>query len=85
MASLTVYARTNAIANVLKHPTGMPFDTLNANVAVWPDDQFTQRRLSDGDIFLSPVQGLVPAGQLTIQQFRPPLPSAVPTVVKTGP
>ncbi len=84
MASVTVYARTNAIAAVLKHSNGMPFDTLT-NTAVWPDDQFTQRRISDGDVFTVPVQGLVPAGQLSIQQTRPPLPSAVPSVVKTGP
>lgn len=84
MASVTVYARTAAIAATLKHTSGMPFDTLT-NTAVWPDDQFTQRRLADGDVFTTPIQGLVPAGQLTIQQVRAPLPNAAPTVVKTGP
>lgn len=82
--SVQVWARTNAIANVLRHQNGMPFDPTN-NSAIWPDDAFTARRIADGDVFTVPVQGLVPAGQLTIQQFRPPLPSAAPTVVKTGP
>lgn len=83
--SVTVYARTNAIANVLKHPSGMPFDPAN-NSAVWPDDQFTARRIADGDVFTAPVQGLVPQGNLSLQQIRPPLIGTnVPTVVKTGP
>jgi hypothetical protein len=81
--SVQVWARTNAIAATLKHTCGMPFDTLT-NSAIWPDDAFTARRLADGDVFLTPVQGLVPAGQLSIQQTRAPLPSAAPTVVKTG-
>jgi hypothetical protein len=79
-----VWARTNAIAAVLKHNNGTPFD-LTTNSAVWPDDNWTARRVADGDVFLVPVVGLVPAGQLTIQQVRPPLPSAAPSVVKTGP
>jgi len=85
MPQIPVWAKSDAIAAVLKHPNGVGFDPAN-NSASWPDDQFTQRRLADGDVLNGPVRGYVPAGQLTMQQLvkvTPPA-STAPTAVKSG-
>ena len=83
--SVQVWARTDAIAAVLRHSNGMGFDRTTRS-AVWPNDQFTQRRLNDGDVLSGPSRGYVPGGQLTIQQMTKLIPAAntTPAVAKTG-
>lgn len=43
-----VTAKNETIAKLIKHPNGKSFK--DDGTAEWPDDQFTKRRLRDGDI-----------------------------------
>jgi len=48
---MKVYAKNENIRKYIWHPTGkLRFN--DAGEATWPDDQFTRRRLRDGDITL---------------------------------
>jgi hypothetical protein len=49
--SVKVRARDELIAKHIYHPRGM-FRFDDDGIATWPDDQFTARRLRDGDITL---------------------------------
>jgi len=50
---MKVYALKDNVKKFIKHvPTGYKFDA--NGVSDWPDDQFTRRRLRDGDISLEP-------------------------------
>lgn len=49
--TVKVKARDEMIAKHIYHPRGM-FRFDDEGVATWPDDQFTARRLRDGDITL---------------------------------
>jgi len=63
---MRVYALKEHVKRSIWHPIGhMKF---NANgVADWPNDQFTRRRLRDGDISLTP-----PTKSLTPPPQQPP-------------
>lgn len=39
---------TDIARKLIKHPSGVAFS--NPEGTAWPDDQFTQRRIRDGDI-----------------------------------
>lgn len=45
---MKVWPRDDDVKNVLYHPTGGPFR--EDGTADWPDDTYTHRRISDGDI-----------------------------------
>ena len=46
---LTVYATKENIKKYIRHPSAIThFDS--SGRAVWPDDQFTRRRIRDGDV-----------------------------------
>ena len=52
--TMKVYAASDDIKKYIKHPFGVTqFDA--DGLAEWPDDQFTRRRLRDGDITLEPA------------------------------
>ena len=52
---MKVYAKNDDIRKYIRHwPTNMKFN--DEGVAEWPDDQFTRRRLRDGDITLEAPQ-----------------------------
>lgn len=49
VATMQVWPVNNTIRKILKHPIGGGF-TGNGGAGNWPRDQFTYRRLRDGDI-----------------------------------
>ena len=52
---MKVYALKDNVKKFIRHmPTGYRFD--ENGVSDWPDDQFTRRRIRDGDISLEPPQ-----------------------------
>jgi hypothetical protein len=56
--AVEVFATSEEMRAVLKHPTtGMGFNDPDIGVGVfWPNDQFTTRRLRDGDVSLESGQ-----------------------------
>jgi len=58
---MKVYALKDNVKKFIKHPSAaMQFN--EDGVADWPDDQFTRRRLRDGDISLqAPGQKALPS------------------------
>jgi hypothetical protein len=57
---------------VLKHPTGVAFQPTGSTE--WPNDRFTQRRLSDGSIKLAEENAAAPAAAPERQAATPPPP-----------
>jgi hypothetical protein len=58
-AAIAVYATSEDIKKYIRHPFGVrQFD--RDGKAVWPDDQFTQRRIRDGDVTLEPPKKTAP-------------------------
>jgi hypothetical protein len=54
---MRVRAKNDVIAKHIRHlPTGLKF---RDGVAEWPDDQFTQRRIRDGDVEVVPADEAV--------------------------
>ena len=54
---MKVYAQSENMAKFPRfrwHPRGTLFDS--NGMADWPDDQFTRRRIRDGDVSLEPSQ-----------------------------
>jgi len=52
---MKVYATKDNVKKFIRHvPTGYAFN--EEGVSDWPDDQFTRRRLRDGDISLEPLK-----------------------------
>lgn len=51
---MRVWAKNEAMRAVLKHPIAGGFHPDLYAPAEWPDDQFTSRRLRDGDVLLEP-------------------------------
>jgi hypothetical protein len=45
---MKVKAKDETIARVIRHPNGARFGA--DGTAYWPDDQFTKRRIRDGDV-----------------------------------
>jgi hypothetical protein len=45
---MKVKAKNDDIRKILKHPTGGAFR--EDGTAEWPDDSFTHRRITDGDV-----------------------------------
>jgi hypothetical protein len=50
---MQVWAKNEEIRKILKHPIAGGFGPDLSHPTEWPDDQFTTRRLRDGDISLS--------------------------------
>jgi hypothetical protein len=50
-----VLPRTDDIRKYLKHP-GTRVGFLAEGASEWPNDQFTRRRIADGDVSIEPVQ-----------------------------
>jgi hypothetical protein len=50
---MKVYAKNDDIKKNIKHPTG-PIRFNEDGSANWPDDQFTRRRIRDGDVTTEP-------------------------------
>ena len=50
-----VLPKDDHIRKIIKHPTGGAFP--EEGPANWPDDQFTTRRLKDGDVTLAEPKG----------------------------
>lgn len=48
VAKVKLWARTADIQKYIKHPSGAGFGP--DGIAHWPDDQFTARRIADGDV-----------------------------------
>jgi hypothetical protein len=54
---LTVYATSENIRKYIRHPSAITNFDANGR-AVWPDNQFTRRRINDGDVTLeAPEKG----------------------------
>jgi hypothetical protein len=49
MTTIRVWAADEARRKLLRHPTGAAFANHPAGTE-WPEDQFTYRRINDGDI-----------------------------------
>jgi hypothetical protein len=49
---MQVWAKNEEMQKILVHPVAGGFGPDLATPADWPDDQFTTRRLKDGDILL---------------------------------
>jgi len=47
--TIMVWPRDEKIIKVMRHPTGLSFRSIDHGMA-WPNDQFTMRRIRDGDI-----------------------------------
>jgi hypothetical protein len=51
LVTVKVWPKNDHIRGLLKHPAGVAFSAdPQADPAEWPDDQFTTRRIADGDI-----------------------------------
>jgi hypothetical protein len=51
---VNVWPKNDDIRKLIRHPTGVAFSPDAANdPAIWPDDQYTTRRLADGDVLTS--------------------------------
>jgi hypothetical protein len=48
-ATVNVRPLTEVARTMIRHPSGVGFSDNEAGTA-WPDDQFTTRRINDGDI-----------------------------------
>lgn len=49
--NVRVVPANEAMRKALKHPsTGMPFGESMSDSVEWPNDQFTKRRIRDGDV-----------------------------------
>jgi hypothetical protein len=74
---IQVWARTAELAAIIKHPTGAGFRDIEEPVT-WPYDQFTLRRLEDGDVLDHP-----PTRKEQRQAPEPaPAPGAAPAPTK---
>lgn len=51
--TVNVKPANETMARLLKHPTGIGFSS-NPDGTAWPRDQFTMRRIADGDIVVVP-------------------------------
>ena len=73
--SLKVYCTSDdpVRRRAIKHPFGTSFD--HTGFAEWPDDQFTQRRLRDGDVSLDPSKAKA-EGKPQQLEVKPPEPKA---------
>jgi hypothetical protein len=64
MSYVNVLPKNEDIARVVRHPSGVRFRSLIDPVA-WPSDQFTFRRIKDGDVtVVSEVQAVAAPKQI---------------------
>lgn len=47
---MRVWPTSEAIRKILKHPCGIGFGDTMSESADWPEDQWTTRRIQDGDV-----------------------------------
>jgi hypothetical protein len=58
-AMVKVWPKNEDIRKFIKHPTGIAFSPDGStDPAEWPDDQFTTRRIMDGDVLTSAPEAL---------------------------
>lgn len=68
---MRVWPKNEDVRRMIKHPSGVAFAEDISTPAEWPDDQFTTRRLRDGDVLLEqPVEGRTPAAPGTDEERR---------------
>lgn len=72
-----VYAKDASIQKHIKHPNGKSFR--DDGSAEWPNDQFTKRRIKDGDVTMEapdppPEEGRAGKPKPPAQAAQPPQP-----------
>jgi len=73
---MKVYALKDNVKKYIRHvPTGYKFN--DDGVADWPDDQFTRRRLRDGDIALEPPKRTATVTKSQVTDETRPDPSSI--------
>ena len=75
---MKVWPTSDVMRKILRHPGGSKMPFPSSGGLDWPDDQFTHRRIVDGDV--TTVDPSPPAAELTplLASESTPLPSSTP-------